>query len=117
MLSRRQSIFLGYLQADLSQSLKLPGTQFMGFKPLPRICVFQNIGYTAHMVYNRENLQKYHTVAPKKNTGINSKGFTSSDGGMMIQWRRSFEVHERFAKNYWETHLSSTTIEVRTFAT
>jgi hypothetical protein len=43
-------------------------------------------------------LQKYHTVAPKKNTGINSKGFTSLDGDMMIQWRRSFEVHESFAK-------------------
>jgi hypothetical protein len=37
-------------------------------------------------------------VAPKKNTGISSKGFTSLDGDMMIQWRRSFEVHESFAK-------------------
>jgi hypothetical protein len=37
-------------------------------------------------------------VAPKKNTGINSKGFMSLDGDMMIQWRRSFEVHESFAK-------------------
>jgi hypothetical protein len=92
-----QSIFLGYLQANLSQSLKLPGTQFMGFKPVPKICVFQSIGYTAHMAYNRENLQKYHAVAPKKNTGINSKGFTSSDGDMMIRWRRSFDVHESFA--------------------
>jgi hypothetical protein len=61
-----QSILLGYLQANLSQSLKLPGTQFLGFKLMPKICVFQNIGYTAHMVYNRESLQKYHTVAPKK---------------------------------------------------
>jgi hypothetical protein len=93
-----QSIFLGYLQANLNQSLKLPGIQFMGFKPMPKICVFQSIRYTAHMVYNRENLQKYHTLAPKKNTEINSKGFTSSDGDTMIQWRRSFEVHESFAK-------------------
>jgi hypothetical protein len=93
-----QSIFLGYLQANLSQSLKLPGTQFMGFKPMPKTCVFQSIGYTAHMVYNRENLQKYRTVAPKKNTGTNNKGFTSSYGDMMIQWRTSFEVHESFCK-------------------
>jgi len=50
------------------------------------------------MVYNRENLQKYHAVAPKKNVGINSKGLTSLDGDMIIQWRRSFEVHESFAK-------------------
>jgi hypothetical protein len=50
------------------------------------------------MVNNMENLQKYHTVAPKKNIGINRKGFTSLDGDMMIQWRRSFEVHESFAK-------------------
>jgi len=93
-----QSIFVGYLQANLSQSFKLPVTRFMGFKPMPKICVFQSIGYTAHMVNNRENLQKYHIVAPKKNTGINSKGFTSLDGDMMIQWRRSFEVHESFTK-------------------
>jgi len=65
---------------------------------MPKICVFQSIGYTAHMVYNRENLHKYHTVAPKKNTRIKSKGFTSSDGDMKIQWRRSFENHESFAK-------------------
>jgi hypothetical protein len=65
------------------------------------------------MVYNRKNLQKYHTVAPKKNTGINSMGFASLDGDMMIQWRRSFEVQE-FCKNYWEAHLSSTTIEENT---
>jgi hypothetical protein len=50
-----QSIFLRYLQANLSQSLKLPVTQFMGFKPMPKISVFQSIGYTAQMVYNREN--------------------------------------------------------------
>jgi hypothetical protein len=36
-------------------------------------------------------------MVPKKNTGINSKGFTSSDGDMMIQWRRSYEVHGSFA--------------------
>jgi hypothetical protein len=47
-----QSIFLGYLQANLNQSLELPGTQFMGFKTMPKICVFQSIGYTAHMIYN-----------------------------------------------------------------
>ncbi len=93
-----QTIFLGYLQANLSQSLKLLVTQFMWFKPMPKICVFWSIGYIAHMVDNKENLQKYHTVAPKKNTRINSKGFTSLDGDMMIQWRRSFEVHESFAK-------------------
>jgi hypothetical protein len=69
-----------------------------GVRPMPNICVFPSIGYIAHMVYNKENLQKYHTVAPKKNTRINSKGFTSLDGDMMIQWRRSFEVHESFAK-------------------
>jgi hypothetical protein len=40
----------------MSQSLELQGTQFMGFKPMPKICVFQSIGYIAHMVYNRENL-------------------------------------------------------------
>jgi hypothetical protein len=93
-----QRIFLGYLQANLSQSLKLPVTQFMGFEPMPKICVFPSIGYTTHMVYKKENLQKYHTVARKENTGINNKGFTSLDGDMMIQWRRSFEVHESFAK-------------------
>jgi hypothetical protein len=93
-----QSIFLGYLQANMSQSLKLPVTQFMGFKPMPKICVFLSIGYTAHMVYKRENLQKYHIVAPKENIGINNKGFMSLDGDMIIQWRRSFEVRESFAK-------------------
>jgi len=70
----------------------------MGFKPMPKIFVFPSIGYTAHMVCKRENLQKYHNVAPKENTRINNKGFTSLDGDMMIQWRRSFEVHESFAK-------------------
>jgi hypothetical protein len=51
------------------------------------------------MLYNRENLQEYYTVAPKQNTGINSKGCKSSDGDMVIPWRRSFEeVHENFAK-------------------
>jgi hypothetical protein len=56
------------------------------------------------MVYNMENLQKYHIVALKKNTRKNSKGFTSSNGDMMIQWRRSFEVHESFAKTIG-THI------------
>jgi hypothetical protein len=37
-------------------------------------------------------------VVPKKNIGINSKGFMSSDGDVMIQRRRSFEIHESFAK-------------------
>jgi hypothetical protein len=90
-----QSIILGYLQANLSQSLKLPGTQFMGLKPMPKTCVFQSIGYSTHMVYNRENLQKYRTVAPKKNTGTNNKGFIvliwwHDDPMENVLWSESF---------------------------
>jgi hypothetical protein len=61
-----QSIFLGYLQANLNQSLKLPVTQFMVFKPMPKICVSKHCVYSTHGQQQGESPEISHSGSKEK---------------------------------------------------